>query len=172
MEQGRFGQIAADRKMDASVSAIAEVVRIKRLKGLNQIGLAVEVKRAIVGVPDPVDPDRAAAATRRREIAGLLPLQRLFEGPYAIDVGSGLEDEAPERQQPGPDRLRMLIEGRRDGRAREGGARLLLHCIPIPSRSHWQDLRSEWRLAPYQLSTFGAAMNASCGMSTLPNCRF
>ncbi len=97
--QRRLGQLLAGVEQNAAVAAIAQF-RIELAKGLDQIGLAVEIDRVLASFRlHLVDPDRAAALALGCEIARLPPLQRLSQRADAFRGGSGIEDQPAQRQQ-------------------------------------------------------------------------
>ena len=82
-----LGQLLAGIEQDRPVAAVAQF-RIELAKGLDQIGLAVEIDGVLAGFRlHLVDPDGAAALALGREITRLPPFQRLFQRP---DAAGGL----------------------------------------------------------------------------------
>jgi hypothetical protein len=113
MAQRRFGKIVLRVQQDASVAAIAELPGIELAKSLDQIGLAMEIDRVLVGGGfHLVNPDRAAAFGLWREITRLTPFQGFLKRADAVRRPCGVEDQPPQRQQLCPDRLRIGAENR------------------------------------------------------------
>ncbi len=132
-------QLAGDIEQDRAVAAVAEL-GIELAKGLDQIGLAMEVDRDLIGGRlHLIDPDRAAAAGLGREVARLAPFQRLFQRADALGRLGGLEDQPPQRQQLGFDGGGA---GGRPSNSVSAEARL---CPGAASSSHWCSISSSVR---------------------------
>ncbi len=120
--QSRLGNLVLRVQQDAAVAAIAQFPRVQLAKGLDQIGLAVEIHRVLVGDRfHLVDPDRAAAFRLRREIARLAPFQGFLQCADALGGLCGVEDQAPQRQQFGLERFWIGLESRIDRGVRRFG---------------------------------------------------
>ena len=78
--QRRFGNLVLCIQQDAAVTAKAQFLRVQLAKGFDQVGLAVEIHRVLVGGGfHLIDPDRAAAFRLGREIAWLAPFQGFLQ---------------------------------------------------------------------------------------------
>ena len=88
-----FRQRLAGIEQDGAVAAVAQF-RIKLAKGLDQVGLAMEVDRDLmVRGLHAVDADGAAAAAFAGEITDLSSFQRLLEGADAWRGARNVEDQ-------------------------------------------------------------------------------
>jgi len=96
--QRRFGEFVRGIEQNAAIAAIAQL-RIKLAECLDQIGLAVEINRILIGDrSDAVDPDRAAAFGLWREIARLAPFQGFLQRADALGGPCGVEDQATQKK--------------------------------------------------------------------------
>lgn len=101
---------------DAAVAFVTQLRRVQVTKRRNQIGLAVKVKRVLVGGLYAIEPDGAAAFRLARQIARLLPLEGFLQRANALDTGCGVEDQLAKSNKPCLDCRRMSIKRRFDGR--------------------------------------------------------
>jgi hypothetical protein len=97
-------------QQNAAVPTICEL-RIQLAERLDQIGLAMEIDRILVGGGfHPVDADRAAASGLAGEIADLTPFDGFIQRPDAIGGARGVKNELPQREQLCPQRLWIAAE--------------------------------------------------------------
>ena len=92
--QLRFGNVFLGIQEDASVAAIAELCRVQFAEGLDQVGLAMEIDRILVGGGfHAIDADGAAAFRLGREIARLSPFQGFLQCADALRGLRGVENQ-------------------------------------------------------------------------------
>ena len=129
--QRRLRKLVLRVQEDAPVAAIAQFPGVELAKGLDQVGLAVEIQRVLVGGGfHLVDPDRAAAFGLRCEIARLAPFQGFLQRADALGGPCGVEDQATQRQQFDSERFWIGLENRIDRGVRKIRAR--------PLRKSWR----------------------------------
>src|ERR1700761_4124568 len=93
----RLRKLAVRVEQDRAIAAEAEL-GIELAKRLDQIGLAVKIKRdLIIRRFIAVDADRAAAFALAGEIGDLSPFQRLFERADAVGFPCSVEDQLAQR---------------------------------------------------------------------------
>src|SRR3954469_5961051 len=179
--QRRLGQLLAGVEQDAAVAAVAQL-RIELAKGLDQIGLAVEIDRVAAGFRlHLVDPDRAAAPALGREIARLPPFQRLFQRADAFGGVSGIKDQPAQRQQSRLDRSGIGTEGRihrglckRPARPGDGalcGSLLRCRLLHPSFRAYQAQAARTAHSTNRQVEATGGRLALPCGLARTGWCR-
>src|ERR1700733_7617272 len=111
--QFRRGNFFRGIEQDASVAAIAELGRVQFAEGRDQVGLAMEINRVLVGGGfHPIDPNGAAAFRRGRQITRLSPFQGFLQYADARRGLGGVENQPTQRQQLCLQRFRIGAEHR------------------------------------------------------------
>ena len=112
--QRRLGKFILRIEDNTAVAAKAQF-RIKPAEGLDQIGLAMEIDRVLIGRGFyPIDPDRAAAFRLGGEVTRLPPLQGFLQCADARGGRGRVEDQPTQSQQFCLDRLWIGVENRID----------------------------------------------------------